>query len=190
MSLLFDTIKLTGSLANVREALVAALRAKGFPIKSDASLCEIVDTINSGAVDYCGFVRCLVADDTLYFPDKVEITLDIRSTYHIYENMIASDVARLVALKLLPRDVKWNVIVNDYIAARKQTKRYYDLGIDTTGPITDMYTYSIAHRTSDGRVYFRNEQEQDIIVQDNVMWQVFDSYDAGDVYGELLRSGN
>jgi hypothetical protein len=184
MSFLIDTIKLTGSLANIREALIAALRVKGLPVKEDASLCEIVDTINRGAVDYCGFVRCLVGEDAVYFSDKIEVSLDTRSSYHVYENMIVSDVAKLVALELITKNTAWNIVVSDWVTKRKQTKRFFDVGLSELGPLIDLCTYSIEHRITDGKVYFRNVQEYDIIVQDKVTWQIFNTDES-----ELLRSG-
>jgi hypothetical protein len=184
MSFLIDTIKLVGSLSNVREALIVALRAKGFPIKDDASLCEIVDTINSGAVDYCGFVRCWIGEETLYFPDKVEVSLDTRRVYGIYDAIIVSDVVKLVALELLPRDTKWSLIVRDWANTRKQLKLYKELDLDILGHYTDMCTYSIVHRVTENKVYPVFVQDFDIIIQDKVEWLVYNTNES-----ELLRTG-
>jgi hypothetical protein len=184
MSFLIDTIQGVGSLSNVREALVAALQVKGFPIKEDASLCEIVETINSGAVDYCGFVRCWIGGETIYFPDKIEILLDTQSGYRVYETIVASDIAKLVALELITKNTKWNIVVRDWAARRKQTKRFFDVGLSMLGQVSDLCIYSIVHRITDGRVYFRTVQEPDIIVQDKVVWHLFNADES-----EELRSG-
>jgi hypothetical protein len=194
MSFLIDTIKLVGSLSNVREALVAALRAKGFPVKDDASLCEIVDTINSGAVDYCGFVRCWVGGDTIYFPDTIEISIDTRRIYHVYDAIIVSDAAKLLEQIQYFRKPKLSVIVRDYSFNRKQDKSDYD-ELDTLGHCTDFCAYSIVHHSSQGRVYYRNAIEPNIIVRDTVSWKVFSIVGSGDAtptseIDELLRAGN
>jgi hypothetical protein len=183
MSFLIDTIQLVGSLSNVRETLVAALRAKGFPIKEDASLCEIVDTINSGAVDYCGFVRCWVGGDSLYFPDDIEVTLETQRTYAIYETLIVLDKAKLLRqIQRFPQG-KSTIIVQDYTRSRKRIKRYFE-DLDILGFYTDMCTTSLVHRVTDHKVYIRSVKEQGIIVRDTAAWKLFDANET------LINSGN
>jgi hypothetical protein len=174
MSLLIDTITLTGSLAEVREALVIALRTKGFPIRDDASLCEIVDTINRGEVDYCGFVRCCVCGDTVYFPDRIEITLDTRKECHVYDAFMVSDKAFAAGFDIHAMRGDSQVVVQDRSSSRKQTKIYYGY-LESLGPCVDACLVTVVHHITDGKVYIRAPREPDIIVRDTVRWQVYHS---------------
>lgn len=189
MSFLIDTIQLVGSLSNVRETLIAALRAKGFPIKDDASLCEIVDTINSGVVDYCGFVRCWVGSDSIYFPDAIVITLDTYSRYGVYDTIIVADAAKLLSqIQYFPKG-KSAAVVQDYTFNRKQTKQWYE-DLDTLGPYADMCVSTIIHHQSTGRSYIIVRQEPGIIVQDTISWKVRDKTAEELLNEELLESGD
>jgi len=128
MGYLIDTDQLLSFTRDTVQDLIVSLRKKGYPIPDDTSLCDIVSLINSGAVSYCGFVRCSDNEDVVYFADDLTIIIDATLFGAAWDGILVYDFAKTAKPDQKHRKSNNGIIPEEFSAKRIMQMYFFGTG--------------------------------------------------------------